>query len=141
MGFLSHVESNSSGKATDGSVGGTSATSSLTTWIMELLNQQPGGLTGLLSTFHDKGLGDVVNSWVGTGQNLPITAGQIQSVLEDEQVKQLAARAGVAPEVAASGVADVLPVIVDKLTPHGKVPEGGDMLEQALNLLSSRQRD
>ena len=55
--------------------------------VIQMLNNQPGGLSGLLQQFHDKGLGGLVTSWVSTGQNLPISADQIQHVLGSEQVK------------------------------------------------------
>jgi uncharacterized protein YidB (DUF937 family) len=54
---------------------------------LELLKNHPGGISGLVQQFHDKGLGDVVNSWVSTGQNLPISADQIKSVLSNEHIQ------------------------------------------------------
>jgi uncharacterized protein YidB (DUF937 family) len=57
---------------------------------LEMLKNHPGGLSGLVQQFHEKGLGDVVTSWVGTGQNLPISAEQIQSVLSNEHVTAFA---------------------------------------------------
>ncbi len=68
--------------------------------VMQMINNQPGGLSGLLQQFHDKGLGGLVTSWVGTGQNLPISADQLQQVLGSEQVKELAAKAGISPDAA-----------------------------------------
>ncbi|MHA0110932.1 YidB family protein, partial [Klebsiella pneumoniae] len=70
-----------------------------------MLNNQPGGLQGLIQSFHDKGLGSLVQSWVGTGQNLPITADQISHVLGSDQVKQLASAAGISPDAAGSTLA------------------------------------
>ena len=91
--------------------------------IMQMINNQPGGLSGLLQQFHDKGLGSLVSSWVSTGQNLPISADQIQHVLGSEQVKELAAKAGIAPDAASSHLAQLLPMLIDKLTPNGQVPQ------------------
>lgn len=104
---------------------------------LEMLRNHPGGLSGLVQQFHDKGLGDVVSSWVGTGQNLPISAEQIQSVLNNEHVKAFAAKAGISPEVASAKIAELLPAIVDKLTPNGQVPEQSSLLQSGLNLLKS----
>ena len=92
---------------------------------VELLNSHPGGLTGLVQQFHDKGLGDVVSSWIGNGQNLPISAEQIQSVLSDEQVQQFAQKLGISPDTASGHLAQLLPEIVNHLIPNGEVPQGG----------------
>jgi uncharacterized protein YidB (DUF937 family) len=104
---------------------------------LEMLKNHPGGLSGLVQQFHDKGLGDVVTSWVGTGQNLPISAEQIQSVLSNEHVKAFAAKAGISPDVASAKIAELLPAIVDKLTPNGQVPEQSSLLQSGLSLLKS----
>jgi len=101
--------------------------------ILEILRAQPGGLSGLVQNFHDKGLGAIVSSWISNGQNLPISAEQIQGVLGNEQVKQFAAKAGLSPAVASSKLAELLPTIVDKLTPNGKLPEEGGLLQQLLS--------
>ena len=62
----------------------------LASGLLQMINNTPGGLPGLLQNFHDKGLGGLASSWVGTGQNLPISADQVQHVLGSDQVKQLA---------------------------------------------------
>ena len=104
--------------------------------VIQMLNNQPGGLSGLLQQFHDKGLGGLVTSWVSTGQNLPISADQIQHVLGSEQVKELAAKAGLSPEVASSHLAEFLPMLIDKLTPNGQVPQASSsLLESGLSML------
>ena len=104
---------------------------------MPSFNSQPGGLSGLLQQFHDKGLGGLVSSWVSTGQNLPISADQIQHVLGSEQVKELAARAGISPDSVSSHLSQLLPVLVDKLTPNGQVPQGGSLLEEGMGMLKN----
>ena len=108
----------------------------LATGILEMLSsQQTGGLQGLVQSFTQKGLGDIVSSWVGTGPNLPISGDQIQNALGSDALSSLAQKAGVAPGMASSILAQVLPGIVDKLTPEGKIPESGNLLEQGLNFL------
>ncbi|HMK55585.1 MAG TPA: YidB family protein [Dissulfurispiraceae bacterium] len=101
-------------------------------------NKESGGLAGLLSSFKDKGLGDLMQSWIGTGQNLPISPDQIQQGLGMEQIQQIAQKIGVSPEIAKSKLAEFLPAIIDKLTPDGKLPEGG-LLSKALDALKSQQ--
>src|SRR6266481_1913304 len=91
--------------------------------VMQMINSQPGGLSGLLQQFHDKGLGGLVSSWVSTGQNLPISADQIQHVLGSEQVKELAARAGISPDSVSSHLSQLLPMLIDHLTPGGQIPQ------------------
>jgi uncharacterized protein YidB (DUF937 family) len=61
--------------------------------VFEMIQNHPGGLDGLVQSFQQKGLGDVVSSWVSTGQNLPISADQITHVLGSDAVKNLAAKA------------------------------------------------
>jgi uncharacterized protein YidB (DUF937 family) len=94
---------------------------------LSLLGGQGGGLNGLVQAFAKQGLGDVANSWVGTGQNLPISADQVHKVLGAQQVSRFASQAGVAPEAAGSTLASLLPMLVDKLTPDGQIPAGGQL--------------
>jgi uncharacterized protein YidB (DUF937 family) len=89
-----------------------------------LINSHPGGLQGLVSAFEQQGLGGVVASWVGTGQNLPISGEQIQAVLGNEQVAAIAQGLGFSPQEASGKLAEFLPQVVDKLTPNGNLPEG-----------------
>ena len=88
MGLFDDLEN----KAASSMLGGSS--NPLATGLLQVINNTPGGLSGWVQSFHDKGLGGVAASWVGTGQNLPISADQIQQVLGSDQVKQLAAKAG-----------------------------------------------
>jgi uncharacterized protein YidB (DUF937 family) len=82
-----------------------------------------GGLANLVNTFQKKGFGDIVNSWVSTGKNLPISPDQIQKALGSGTVKNLAAQLGLSHTDAASQLSSLLPTLVDKLTPSGKLPE------------------
>lgn len=97
-------------------------------------NPETGGLNGLIDSFKEKGMEDSIKSWIGTGQNLPISAEQIQSVLGSEQVQAIAQKLGISTGDASSGLASLLPQLIDKLTPNGQVPEGG-LLEQGLAML------
>lgn len=88
-------------------------------------NSQVGGLQGLLDKFQQAGLGHVVGSWVGPGQNQPVSSEQVQQALGDDQLQQISAQTGLPPEQAASHLSDLLPGLIDRLTPNGEVPEGG----------------
>jgi len=124
------------GKVTGQSGGGAEA--QLMNAVTGLLgNQGSGGLAGLVDQFTKSGLGDVVSSWVGTGQNLPISADQIAKALGGTQLGDLAKQAGLTPEKASSMLASVLPGLVDSLTPNGKMPEG-DVLQQALSMFKGK---
>lgn len=120
--------------AINNALGANEAHAGLVTAAMEALGGSSGsGLGGLVEAFQAKGLGDVVASWIGTGQNLPVTAEQIQSVLGSGLVQQLAARVGLPPEAASALLAQILPQAVDRLTPEGTVPAG--LLGQVTGLL------
>jgi|HubBroStandDraft_6_1064221.scaffolds.fasta_scaffold144855_4 uncharacterized protein YidB (DUF937 family) len=131
MGLLDDLEN----KAVSSVTGGGS--NPLASQVLQMIQQQPGGLSGLVQSFHDKGLGGVAESWIGNGQNLPISAAQVQQVLGSTQVQALAAKAGISPEIASSQLAQLLPTLVDKLTPNGQVPQQGNLVEMGMNLLKS----
>jgi uncharacterized protein YidB (DUF937 family) len=90
-----------------------------------LLQNHEGGLGGLVGAFEQAGLGGVAKSWVGTGANLPISADQIQSVLSSGMIAQFAEKLGIDPQQAAGQIAQILPQVVDQLTPDGQTPSGG----------------
>ncbi len=133
MSFLEDMAGKEIGSMLSGS------SNPLAAGVMQMINNQPGGLSGLVQQFHDKGLGGLVSSWVSTGQNLPISADQLQHVLGSEQVKELAAKAGISPDMASSHLAQLLPMLIDKLTPNGQVPAAStstsSMLEAGLDML------
>lgn len=95
--------------------------------VLGLLGGNSGGLGGLVQAFQKQGLGDVVASWISTGQNLPISADQISKVLSPQQLSQFASQAGVGPDAAGSTLAALLPQLVDKLTPDGQLPAGNQL--------------
>lgn len=128
MGLLDNIGSMLGGAQTGGSGGDIMS-------VAQQLLGQTGGLDGLLKKFQENGLGDVAASWVGKGQNLPITAEQIQKVLGNEQVAAIASKLGVDPQQAATQLSQLLPGLVDKLTPDGQVTQGGDLLAQGASLL------
>lgn len=134
MGLLDELEN----KAVTGMLGGSS--SPIASGLLQMINNQPGGLPALLQSFHDKGLGGLASSWVGTGQNLPITAEQVQHVLGSDQVQQLAAKAGISSDVAGASIAQILPSLIDKLTPNGQMPEHSNLLEMGMSVLQSLGR-
>jgi uncharacterized protein YidB (DUF937 family) len=94
--------------------------------VMGLLtNPETGGLSGLVQAFKQQGLGDIISSWVGTGTNAAITPDQVQEVLGGDVIQQLAKKSGVSVDAAKAQLAELLPSLIDKVTPEGKIPEGG----------------
>lgn len=95
-----------------------------------------GGLTGLVQAFQKNGLGEIVNSWVSTGKNLPITPNQIEQGLGSDLLNQLAGKVGLSSGAVTAQLAGILPDLVDKLTPNGKVETGG--LDQLMKLAQDK---
>jgi uncharacterized protein YidB (DUF937 family) len=85
-------------------------------------NGSQGGLSAIVAKLQQAGLGDQVKSWIGTGQNLPITAEQLQQVLGSDTVRQLAARFNIPVDQLATILAQQLPAAVDHASPAGKLP-------------------
>jgi uncharacterized protein YidB (DUF937 family) len=81
-----------------------------------------GGLGGLVDKLQKGGLGDVVNSWVGHGQNQPVSTNQLGPALGPDIIKTLAQRSGLSEEELIRQLSQALPGLVDKLTPHGRLP-------------------
>ena len=86
-----------------------------------------GGLSGLLERLSNAGHGETAQSWVGTGQNLPIQSGQLGSALGQTTVTELARTAGMSEQELLAELSRVLPGVVDKLTPDGRVPSQADI--------------
>jgi uncharacterized protein YidB (DUF937 family) len=99
-----------------------------------------GGLSGLISAFQSKGLGDVASGWVSTGPNPPVTAGQVSDVLGADTIGQFAGAAGVPASEAGSILAGLLPMAIDRLTPNGQVPDTSTLESSLSSLLSGLGR-
>lgn len=87
------------------------------------LLQKMGGIDGLVNKLQNSGLGDLAASWIGTGENKSINPEALANVLGKDQIAALAQQAGIPESEGASVLSQVLPAMVDKLTPDGKVPE------------------
>jgi uncharacterized protein YidB (DUF937 family) len=105
------------------------------TMLTGLLNNPDiGGIGGLVSAFQKNGLGDVVASWISNNTNLPISAEQIQSVLGQGPLQDVASKMGLSSGDVASAMSERLPGLVDQLTPNGQLPSG-DLMAQGLGML------
>jgi|SRR5580704_4605894 uncharacterized protein YidB (DUF937 family) len=106
---------------------GGAAPAGLVAAAMEFVNNQPGGLNGLIQRFHENGAGDIVSSWIGNGENKPISPDTLTNVLGSGAVGEMAQKAGVSGDQLSGMLAAVLPHLVDKATPNGEVPPEGQM--------------
>jgi uncharacterized protein YidB (DUF937 family) len=131
MGLLDNLENQALGSVLG------RGSNSLASGLLQMIQNQPGGLQGLVQSFHDKGMGGLVSSWISSGPNPPISGDQVHQALGSEQVEALAAKAGISPEVAGTAIAQILPGLIDKLTPNGSVPDHSNVLEMASSMLKS----
>lgn len=91
--------------------------------LSEVLGQgNQGGLSAIVAKLQQAGLGDQVKSWIGNGQNIPITADQLQQVLGSEKVRQLATRFNIPVDQLSKILAQQLPTVVDHASPNGNLP-------------------
>jgi uncharacterized protein YidB (DUF937 family) len=93
------------------------------TAISELFGAK--GLQGIVGKMQSNGMGRQVHSWIGNGQNLPVTAADIKKAVDPQQLAKAAQQQGVSPEQLCEQIAQVLPEIVDRATPNGQVPKQG----------------
>ena len=102
---------------------------------LDMFNQN-GGLAGVLDKFKAGGLAEQAASWVGKGENLPVSAEQISSVLGNGAIAEMAAKFGVDPATLSTQIAQHLPTVIDKMTPNGAVEaDSGNLLSTVLGML------
>jgi len=135
MGILDSIRNLLSGAPGGTATGPQAGGNPLVHHILQMLSDpSTGGLQGLVQQFHDRGLGSVVSSWVGTGANQSITPDQLTHALGAQRVQQMAQASGTPPAAMLSQLTTLLPTIIDKLTPSGTIPESG-MLAQGMAML------
>ena len=120
-----------------GQLGDSQQRGALVDLATSVIQGQPGGLGGLLQKFQSSGLGEHADSWVGTGANKPVSGDQLSSVLGSSNIAAMAQKLGINPQTASAGLAALLPVIIDQLTPKGQVEHGAD-LGSTLSSLKSK---
>lgn len=123
MGLLDQV-----GGALGGALGqgGGGAKAMLLQQVVAMLSK-PGALQQVMGAFKGAGLENTLQSWVGTGQNLPISGDQVKQVLGSDKVAELAQHAGVGESETSNLLASILPQVIDKVTPGGNVPAQGEL--------------
>jgi len=133
MGFFDEIV-----KGIGSLTGGEGGQGGLMDQVLSMINDEStGGLSGLVEKFKSGGLGDVVSSWIGTGENQEISAEQLEQTLGSDKIQAIAEKLGVSGADASAGLASILPQLIDKLTPDGTLPEGG-LLDQGLDFLKKK---
>jgi len=108
--------------------------------VASLLNDngQFGGLAGLIQQFQRAGMDSQMSSWISTGQNMPISVEQLMKVFGAGEMQKMASQVGMEPNAFGAELSQLLPQMVDKLTPQGQVPGTG--LDDALGMLGKLMR-
>ena len=107
--------------------------------ILSYLNSpQVGGLAGLQSMFQQGGLGHIISSWIGNGQNLPISASQLQNVLHGGALNQAAQQAGMDTSQLTGLMSTLLPHLIDKVSPNGQLPDSSALQQMLKGLAAGR---
>lgn len=120
-----------------GALAGPAAEKLLNKAVDVLNDPKTGGLSGLVQSFQDKGLGDLVASWISTGENRAVSPDHLQEALGEARVQEVADSASISKHEASSGLAAILPPLIDKLTPDGKLPDSR-IFDQALAALKNK---
>jgi uncharacterized protein YidB (DUF937 family) len=106
--------------------------------LVAALGNHEGGLGGLVQKFEDAGLGPVVSSWIGSGDNQGVSPDALHNILGSDLVQQIGAKTGLPIEELLPQIAQHLPHLVDGMTPNGEMPSGGSLLDAGLAFLKSR---
>ena len=110
--------------------------------IALMMLQQNGGLEGVLGKFRQGGLAQQADSWVGTGQNMEVSGDQLQEVFGPSTMGDLASKLGMPTGQAGSVMAQILPELINQLTPHGQVPENSNQnISDELSKLANSARN
>jgi uncharacterized protein YidB (DUF937 family) len=102
---------------------------------MEMLNKY-GGIEGILAKFKEGGLADIAATWVGNGENSPVSSNQITDALGADTIAEIAGKFGLSPDALSGQLAQHLPNVIDKMTPNGEVNSNSkDLLGAVLGML------
>ncbi|MDG2940556.1 YidB family protein [Bisgaard Taxon 10/6] len=125
--------------ALGGSANGGAQSGSVITDVLGSLLKNQGGMEGIFNQLQKGGLDDLLNSWIGTGQNKPMNADQVNDVFGDETLSDVAQQVGVEKAQAQDILSQALPQIIDMLTPNGR--EGGVQPEVITQRVEQAQQE
>jgi len=120
-----------------GSSGGGQQQNQLLNLAIGFVQNYPGGVSGLVEQFTKAGYGGQARSWVGTGENMGISRDELSQALGAQNVESIGRQAGLPAQATSGGLAALLPVLIDQLTPKGHVDDQTD-LASALNALRGK---
>lgn len=106
---------------------------SVISWI-----EKQGGIQGLIEKFNQQGLGELIQSWIGNSENLPVSVSQLTQIFGNIDIQQLADKVGIDTTEATSLVAKYLPRLIDNATPNGEVPADLDLSTIGMNMLKEK---
>ena len=119
-----------------GTLAATGSTAVILSQVMSMIQSRPGGLAGILQSIQQGGLEHLVESWIGTGQNLPLSADQLRNTLGSDWISRASQATGLPQSEAEQHLSNLLPQIVDHLSPDGRMPQGD--LQSELATLAQR---
>src|ERR1700745_1418821 len=107
--------------------------------ILNYINSpEVGGISGLQKMFQEKGLGNIVSSWISTGQNLPVSADQLQNVLHGSALQNMASKSGMDMSQLTSIFSQLMPHAVDQMTPNGQIPDSNAVSQMMKGLAAGQ---
>ena len=107
--------------------------------ILNYINSpEVGGIAGLERMFQQKGLGSIISSWIGTGQNLPISGDQLQSVMQGGALQNMASKSGMDVSQLTSLFSKLMPHAVDRMTPNGQIPDSNAVSQMMKGLAAGQ---
>ena len=118
------------------SLAASGSTAMILSQVMSMIQSRPGGLAGMLQSFQQGELGHLVESWIGTGQNLPLSTDQVRNSLGSDWISHASQATGLPQGEVEQHLASLLPQIVDHLSPDGRMPQGD--LQNELSALAQR---
>jgi uncharacterized protein YidB (DUF937 family) len=118
-------------------IGIRSSSTSVPEALVAALASHEGGLGGLVQKFEGAGLGSVISTWIGSGENQPAAPDALHGILGSDLVQQISAKTGLPVDQLLPQIAQHLPGVVDGMTPDGKLPSAGNLLDAGLAFLKS----
>jgi len=106
--------------------------------LSQVMQEHPGGMDGLLNQLKQNGLGEQVQSWVGSGTNQAVSPEQVQQGLGTSTLENIAQRAGISPQVASGVIAVVLPLVVSHFSNGGQAQQPGGLAGLASQIFGSK---
>ena len=117
-------------------IGGDKAGGLLAAVLGMISDPASGGFGGFIDKFKNAGMGDLVSSWIGTGDSQPMTSEQVTAALGDKTIDSVAKTAGIDGSTAATAMAGMIPQVVDSLTPDGNMPDESGLLDKISGFMS-----